>query len=140
MTAPSFAIRWRSHADPRDFAVNKRHLNNTFRPRAVTEAMDNLRDEATLELARQHPGWRPHEKQHFMICLTFYMPSRRFDVDGPIKRVIDAVTKGLGIMDSRIEQLDIRRILTGKDQIPGIHIVVLPVDETHYRERHHDPH
>lgn len=69
-------------------------MNNRFRgshvtPKKVRAAMDEL-----SSLAAEQATFTPDKDIRFALDLSYTFPSMRGDVDGPVKRTIDAVFRG----------------------------------------------
>ena len=102
-------LEFTSGLDPKRFAVNIRFLNNRSLPPDVRAAKEELAEEAQLHMATQNPGWRQRATDFYVVALDFIMTDRRNDIDGPSKRVLDAIFEGAGLSDSRVQELYLRR-------------------------------
>lgn len=102
-------MRWRvnsfwvrSGVDPASLSVNKKHLLASHLPKDVKQAQDDLITEikSALITADSGPewdnGWMDGEDGSiFHVTLEFGFRSDNSDIDGPIKRVLDALEKAL---------------------------------------------
>lgn len=109
--------------NPKDLAVNTRFLSNKALPAVVREAKKQLAEVAQLEMAAQNPGWRQSGTDHYIVSIAFHMPDKRNDVDGPLKRAIDAIFEGAGLFDSRVQEIYLKRYHVDEDQV-GIDVEI----------------
>ncbi len=111
--------------DPRDLALNLRFKGKPVTHPRVREAMDEvvvLTKQAILDELDYIPC------KDCGVSLKFVVPSRRSDIDGPLKRFLDAVQaahKALGLdwNDNRISKLMVERVIF---DAPGI---IMHMDE-----------
>ncbi len=82
--------------------------------------MAELAEEAQLEMAIQ--GQQVDKGEHYIIDISFLVADRRADYDSAVKHAQDAICKGVGISDSRIEAGNFRRLKTV--EIPGMLILL----------------
>lgn len=92
--------------DPSDVRANIRFYNNGTLPPGVSKAMKAI-SEYCAGIAAE-TGWEPGDA-YVGMDLTFYMTSRRQDVDGPLKRAMDAIAQGMGFNDNRVQEVSVRR-------------------------------
>lgn len=77
--------------DPRDFAVNLRFKNShVLHPRA-RNAMESLASLVTTDVLAQ--GFEP--TKDCLLDLTLVFPNRQSDLDGPVKRIMDGLERGI---------------------------------------------
>lgn len=105
--------------DPRDLAANVRYRGSHALPAKARKAHRHM-CEAVGEFLKTVDYVAP---QSTALYLTFTFPSRRSDIDGPIKRTIDGLERGLKHWDvewndNRIDDLKVNR----KIGEPGIEI------------------
>lgn len=118
-----------SDVDPRSLAINKRYKTNAVLPAEVRTAKVNLMDdvyEAIMRTTRSE--WSPPSVA--MVQLTFSFPTRKNDIDGPIKHSLDALQDGIRKAgydwnDRAIDQLKVEK-WTGP---PGLQIYLTEVDD-----------
>lgn len=121
-------LHFRADVDPKDFAVNINHNVNTFTPAVVREAMEQLQSIALNEMNEQNPGWKQSKLDGYIVDLDFYMIDNRNDVDGPSKRVLDAISRGAGFNDNRVQELRIRKFVSTRPWIDVMVTQCLPWD------------
>lgn len=94
--------------DPKELRVNLRFLSNGTLPPSVREAMKQTRE--TVERHADEQGWEvANGKDRYGAQFQFTMNDLRADLDGPLKRGMDAITSGLKINDGRIDEIHLRR-------------------------------
>ena len=113
----------RSRADPKNLRVNIRYQDIRKLPPIVAEAMSTLVEDAMK--AGEEQGWNPGPDARLSAEFTITMADRRADLDGPEKRVLDAIARGLRFNDVRVDYISLRRAV-GE---PGILAVVSTLDE-----------
>jgi Holliday junction resolvase RusA-like endonuclease len=118
-----------SDLDPKTFAVNKRFLSNRALPPEVRKAKEALAEEASMWMVIQNPGWKQGAKDFYEVAMDFVMTDRRNDVDGPSKRILDAIAHGAGISDSRVQELTLRRF---RGSTPAIFVTIESCDPRYY--------
>lgn len=116
-----------SSVDPRDLRINKKFRNNPHLPPGVSRAQDNL----ILDIKQAIPDDYDPCQVDCGATLTFVFPDKRTDIDGPIKRTLDAIekaikAKGYKWHDGKIDHLAVRRVKTDPrtHPDPGIGIVM----------------
>jgi hypothetical protein len=110
-----------SDMDPKRFAVNIRFLSNRALPPDVRAAKEELSDETSRQMVTQNPGWRQRPSDFYIVAIDFYMADFKTDIDGPVKRSLDAVCHGAGIFDSRVLELYVRKY---RSWVPGIGVSI----------------
>ena len=107
----------RSFADPRDLGVNIRFRGNQVKHPRARAAQELL----TADIVRENPRWEPCD-----VCrvrIVFVYPDNRSDIDGPIKRTLDAVEAAVKEMghkwhDGRVHGLEVyKRVIRGESWI-----------------------
>lgn len=113
---PSDLINIQEAIDPRLLQVNRRLKGGHWIKPETKAAMDQL----SLLAAQQVSGrtWIPTKMSRFVVSLEFTFPTSNSDIDGPIKRTIDAVFTGMRkvvdlphVNDSRITSLWVRKFV-----------------------------
>jgi Holliday junction resolvase RusA-like endonuclease len=120
-----------SEIDPASLAVNKKHLIASYLPPEVKQAQDDLITEMKSALIsheeRADMSWLNGEQgELFEVRMEFGFKSDRSDIDGPIKRVLDALQKALTARgyywnDNMVYGLIVDKYLTKK---PNMTVVV----------------
>ena len=125
-------MTWHLHlnldVDPRDLAINLRFKGKPVIHPRVRAAMDEVVVH-TKQAIQDEVDYTPCKD--CVVRIIFRFPSRRSDIDGPLKRFLDAIQEahkalGLDWNDNRISKLVVVRDITR----PGI---VMTMDE---REHH----
>lgn len=81
-----------SDVNPLDLRVNIRYKGTQFVPKEVKEAVKALHDDTIRAIFAQK--WQPF-KGPATVRLWFNFPGPRGDIDGPIKRTLDALQDGI---------------------------------------------
>lgn len=120
----NFGIHLELKIDPRDLAINLRYRGSHALPAKARKAHQRI-CEAVGEWIKSH-DYQPCDRCE--VYLEFTFPSRRSDIDGPIKRTIDGLERGLKDWDidwndNRVEKLHVIRKI-GPD--PLIKITMVP--------------
>lgn len=76
-----------------DLLVNKRYKHSHALPKVVKLAMGQVQSEAMHEAATAR--FSPEKNDTYVVTITFYFTSMRGDIDGPIKRTVDAFFAGI---------------------------------------------
>lgn len=94
--------------DPGQLRVNLRYRNSHTLPPVVLSAIKNVVT-ASQEACSQ-TDWTPGDA-YVGVAFDFFVDSRKEDVDGPIKRVLDAVAEGCKFNDGRVKRVLIERTI-----------------------------
>lgn len=101
--------------DPRNLQVNRRIKGGHWVPTEVKSAMKQL---DMLVTPWFNAGWVPTKTSLYSVTLSYTFPTMRSDLDGPVKRTLDAVfgamrreTNSPFANDSRVVSLDITKIV-----------------------------
>lgn len=102
-------MTWPIKMDPAVLAIN-RQMGNRYKERAVKKAQDDIAWEIKL-----HPGTAAFVASLsvddlFRCALDFRFANWRWDIDGPIKRVLDGI--GFGMEAAGCDWFDDRNIVT----------------------------
>lgn len=108
-----------SSINPADLAINIRFKEKQIIHPRVRAAQDGLITDIKLAVPDSYETCNPCTAE-----VTFVFTSNRFDIDGPIKRTLDAIQKALKAKgyiwsDSRIHQLTIYKEV---DELPCIEL------------------
>lgn len=118
-----------SEMDPRQFSANKRYRSNNVLPSDVRNAINGLAAEIAGEVHAQ--AFQPGPCHSLRMYLSY--PDRRSDLDGPSKRIIDAIQRGVRLAghkkfnDNSIDGIEIYR----RKGDPRITISLLALQEDH---------
>lgn len=114
-----------SNVDPRELQINRRFKKSQFIHPRARAAQRQLADDIRAAIA---PDYQPC-RDDCAVHLILHYPDRRSDIDGPIKRVLDALEMavkeaGYAWHDGRIDHLRVSRRLTDirTKAEPGIYI------------------
>lgn len=117
--------------DPKLLQVNRRLKGGHWVPTEVKQAMQTLQDYSRIQI--QQSGWVPSKDQHYRVTLNLTFSNRNSDIDGPVKRTMDAVFRGMreavdvpAINDARV----IEMAVTKRIGLPRIYISVEGLDST----------
>jgi hypothetical protein len=118
-TSPPYTLlSIQSGMDVRLLQVNRRYHKSHALPPDVRKSMDDLRSLAQWTMAAQMPFETGtfSKKTRFTVSLTFTFPTLGSDIDGPIKRTLDSVFRGMreayddpNINDTRIIELHVTK-------------------------------
>jgi hypothetical protein len=118
-----------SAVDPRDLQANRRFKNSHVLPTPVRKAMTHLEQLSYTQVATTR--WKPTRSTRYAVDLTFTFPTANSDIDGPIKRTIDAVFRGMrracdhpSVNDARVVELHV----TKRTGTPGLTCLVREID------------
>lgn len=117
-----------SAVNPKEGRVNIRYRDITKLPPLIAKFINQLTTDAAN--AAKEQGWEPGTKSRLSVELVITMDDRRADLDGPLKRTLDALAAGLRFNDSRVDYLSLRR----RVGTPGIVAVVTTVGEAEPEE------
>lgn len=115
-----------SLVDPRILGVNNRYRTNAVTPKDVRA--EQLQLALDVSGAVRDQGFVPGKCHRAF--LVFTVPNRRSDLDGPIKRVLDAIQDGIRMAgyrdfnDNSFEDIHIYR-KKGEPQV-SVRVVTLP--------------
>lgn len=119
--------------NPLDLLVNNRFRNSHAIPKKTREAMKQVQQTAR-DLTLIH-GFSPTKGSFYRIDLSLYMSSMRGDIDGPAKRIVDSIFRGIReavdetwINDGRIVTLTIDK--WWPNEVPSIHALITCVTGT----------
>lgn len=104
-----------THPNVKNLRTNIRYTNITKMPPEVREAMRIVAKDA--EKARDEAEFWPHPNARFTVDFLVTMPDKRVDLDGPLKRGLDAICRGAGLMDSRIDEIHLYRTEVGPSKL-----------------------
>lgn len=104
-----------TEADPKQLRTNIRYSDIRHLPPEVRAAMKQVAIDA--QRARDEQGFWPHPKARFTLDMVITMPDKRVDLDGPLKRALDAMCRGADLMDSRIDEIHLYRAEIGPNRI-----------------------
>lgn len=93
--------------DPKSLRVNIRFQSNRTLPPIVRKAMEDTK--RVLEQDAIAQDWEVRPLDRYAMRLDIIMNDKRADLDGPIKRTIDAIADGLQINDQKIDELHVYR-------------------------------
>jgi hypothetical protein len=114
--------------DPGDLGVNLRFKGSQVIHPKARAAQAKLVKEIQKHIQGREQGYDVPEGACYL-SLVFYFSSRRFDVDGPVKRTMDALEKALkGLTyewnDRRVGVLRVEKQMLAK---PGISLYLRPI-------------
>jgi hypothetical protein len=96
-------------------ANNRFKFKHTLTPE-VRQAMDQLAE--MFRTGAEEIEWNPHPDATYRVDIILFLPTMRGDLDGPIKRLIDASFRGLRqyrdvtwINDGRVIELHAEKII-----------------------------
>lgn len=123
----------RSAVNPLDIRINTRYKSSQFVPEPVKAAVRLII--ADVEDAVRSQGWVPPRTRPVKVTVLFTFPTLAGDIDGPIKRCLDALAKGIknaadpSFDDKYIHELHVFRFAASKGGgEPGIFIEVEGMD------------
>lgn len=97
-------------------------------------AMQALSCAVSDEFTAQYTGWIPPNNARFGVSLTFQFTSGQSDIDGPVKRTIDATFRALRVLTDSPKANDARvYLLSVQKQVgdpPFVRVVVSLLDNT----------
>ena len=118
-----------SKVNPQSLAINKRYKTNATLPAEVRTAKINLMDDVFQAIMQQTMReWQPPDPAE--VVLAFAFPTKRNDLDGPIKHTLDALQDGVRKAgyewnDRAIDHLDVTRYVNVKLEDDGLILIFL---------------
>ena len=122
-------INIQTQIDPRNLQANKRYKHSHVLPTQVRQAMKRLERMAQDQLSES--SWLPTPTTRYAVRLSVTFPTANSDIDGPVKRTIDAVFRGMRKAVDMVEVNDLRVVdlhVTKSTGEPGLHIIIFEVN------------
>jgi Holliday junction resolvase RusA-like endonuclease len=84
-----------SQTDPANLAINIKHRDSSHLPASVKKAQNDLVIEIKAHLIEQDAEWVDDPDKIYKVKMEFGFKNIRSDIDGPVKRVLDAIQMAL---------------------------------------------
>lgn len=109
--------------NPADLAVNIRYKNRQYLPKRVKDAQQEVKDAVARAIE-----WRGYydPPMRCTVVLDYFFARRNSDIDGPVKRTLDAIQMAfeqhdVAWNDSQVRELIVHKWTAGEaERSPGI--------------------